>query len=99
MKRLVKFALPFLGSALIQQLYSTVDLMFAGWYLGSDGVAAIGGTSIIATVIVGIFAGLSVGISTHVARLYGEGSRDKIKRAVGASLLLIALLFRILFFT
>ena len=92
MKRLVKFALPFLGSALIQQLYSTVDLIFAGWYLGSDGVAAIGGTSIIATVIVGIFTGLSVGISTHVARLYGEGSRDKIKRAVGASLLLIALL-------
>lgn len=92
MKRLIRFALPFLGSALIQQLYSTTDLIFAGWYLGSDGVAAIGGTSIIATVIIGIFTGLSVGISTHVARLYGEKNYAKIKRAVGASLVLIAVL-------
>ncbi len=92
MKRLIRFALPFLGSALIQQLYSTTDLIFAGWYLGKDGVAAIGGTSILATVIIGIFTGLSVGISTHVARLYGEGNFDKIKRAVGAALVLIAIL-------
>lgn len=98
MKRLIRFALPFLGSALIQQLYSTTDLIFAGWFLGSDGVAAIGGTSIIATVIIGIFTGLGVGISTHVARLYGEKNFEKIKRAVGASLVLIAILSAVFVF-
>lgn len=92
MKRLLRFALPFLGSALIQQLYSTTDLIFAGWFLGSSGMAAIGGTSIIATVIIGIFTGLGVGISTHVARLFGEGNKEKIKQAISTAFMMIVLL-------
>ena len=39
-KSLVLFALPLLGSSLIQQLYSTVDLVFVGtvsWHRGFGG--------------------------------------------------------------
>lgn len=39
------FALPFLGSSLIQQLYNTVDLIFVGRLLGTDAAAAVGAGS------------------------------------------------------
>lgn len=92
MKKLIRFALPFLGSALILQLYSTTDLIFAGWFLGSGGVAAIGSTAMIVTILIGVFSGLGVGISTHIARLHGEGNETKIRVAVETSLSLIIVL-------
>ena len=41
-KGILLFALPLLGSSLIQQLYSTVDLIFVGQLLGTKASAAIG---------------------------------------------------------
>ena len=92
MKRLIRFSLPFLGSAIIQQLYSTTDMIFAGWFLGSNGAAAIGSTSIIATIIIGVFTGLGVGISTHIAGLFGKKDTDQIKVAVESAVTLTFIL-------
>ena len=39
--KLLFFALPLLGSSLIQQLYNTVDLMFVGNILGKEASAAV----------------------------------------------------------
>ena len=52
---LVRFALPFLGSSLIQQLYSTVDQIFTGQVLGRDASAAVGASGIIVTCLLGFF--------------------------------------------
>ena len=41
-KGILLFTLPLLGSSLIQQLYSTVDLIFVGQLLGTKASAAIG---------------------------------------------------------
>lgn len=38
-KQLLLFALPLLGASLIQQLYSTVDLLFVGNLLGKGGIS------------------------------------------------------------
>ena len=46
-KGILLFALPLLGSSLIQQLYSTVDLIFVGQLLGTKASAAIFWTGII----------------------------------------------------
>ena len=52
-KGLFLFALPLLGSSLIQQLYNTVDLMFVGNFLGKSAAAAIGSTTLIINCIIG----------------------------------------------
>lgn len=60
------FALPFLGSSLIQQLYNTVDLIFVGRLLGTDAAAAVGAGSLLITLVLGFFTGMSVGVSVSV---------------------------------
>ena len=44
-KGILLFALPLLGSSLIQQLYSTVDLIFVGQLLGTKASAQLSETN------------------------------------------------------
>ena len=60
-KGILLFALPLLGSSLIQQLYSTVDLIFVGQLLGTKASAAIGASGLIVTCLIGFFNGMAVG--------------------------------------
>lgn len=41
-RALLLFALPLLGTSIIQQMYNTVDLMFVGNLLGQDASATVG---------------------------------------------------------
>ena len=50
-KQLLLFALPLLASSFIQQLYNTVDLLFAGT-LGKEATAAVGASSLVITCVV-----------------------------------------------
>ena len=90
------FALPFLGSSLIQQLYNTVDLIFVGRLLGTDAAAAVGAGSLLITLVLGFFTGMSVGVSVSVSHAYGAGNRkelhDLIHCAAGLALAASALL-------
>ena len=73
-KQLIAFALPFLGSSLIQQLYNTVDLMFVGRLIGTEASAAVGASSLLVTLLVGFFTGMSVGIGIISAHAFGAGN-------------------------
>ena len=70
-KGILLFALPLLGSSLIQQLYSTVDLIFVGQLLGTKASAAIGASGLIVTCLIGFFNGMAVGTNVFAARHYG----------------------------
>ena len=70
-KGLFRFALPLLGSSLIQQLYNTVDLIFVGNFLGKSASAAIGSTSLVVSCIIGFFNGLGMGVGVLTAQFYG----------------------------
>ena len=81
-KQLLLFALPLLGSSFIQQLYNTVDLLFAGNMIGKHATAAVGASSLVITCIVGFFTGLSVGISVIVSQTVGSENREKVDRTI-----------------
>lgn len=51
-RQLISFAVPLLLGALIQQLYSTVDMMFVGRVLGTN-AAAVGASGMIVNCVVG----------------------------------------------
>ena len=57
-KLILMFALPLLGSSLIQQMYSTVDLIFVGRFIGKEASAAVGSSDLLVTCIVGLFTGI-----------------------------------------
>lgn len=76
------FALPLLGSSLIQQLYSTVDLIFVGQLLGTKASAAIGASGLIVTCLIGFFNGMAVGTNVFAARHYGAKRYEELKKLI-----------------
>ena len=76
------FALPLLLSSLIQQLYTTVDLVFVGQFLGTEAAAAVGAGSLIITCLVGFFSGMAVGTNVFAAQHFGAGRRENLHRLI-----------------
>lgn len=81
-KKLILFAIPMLLSSLVQQLYNTVDLIYAGNFLGKSASAAIGASSLLITCLVGFFGGMSVGSGVVVSHIYGAKDTEKLRKAV-----------------
>ena len=82
MRGLIQFSVPLLIGNLAQQLYNTVDLIYAGNFLGKSASASIGASSLLITCLVGFFGGMSVGSGVVVSQIYGAGEQEKLKKAV-----------------
>lgn len=88
-KKLTLFALPLLGSSLIQQLYNTVDIFFVGNFVADkNAMSAVGASSLIVSLLVGFFTGLSVGSGVVVSLFYGQKNYRKLRQAVHTSIAL-----------
>lgn len=87
-KGLVLFALPLLGSSLVQQLYNTVDIFFISRALGKYEAAAVGASSMMITCLIGLFGGLSIGAGVAVARRFGAGNNRGVKNVIDSSVIL-----------
>lgn len=81
-KQLIIFAIPLLGSSLIQQLYNTVDLIFVGKMIGTEASAAVGASGLLITCLVGFFTGLSIGTSVTVSHAFGSNDHKRLHRIV-----------------
>lgn len=80
--KLILFALPLLGTSLIQQMYNTVDLMFVGNILGKEASAAVGTCGWPINCLVGFFTGMGVGVGILVAQSYGGKDFKQLKRII-----------------
>ncbi|MCQ2511515.1 MAG: MATE family efflux transporter, partial [Lachnospiraceae bacterium] len=81
-KVLLLYALPLLGSFLVQQLYSAVDLIFVGQFIGKEASSAVGSSDLLITCIVGLFTGISVGSGVVAAQAFGAGDRKTLKKLI-----------------
>lgn len=82
-KQLLLFLLPIAAGTLFQQFYSTVDAIIVGQFVGSDALAAVGGSAaVIVQLVVGLFTGLSSGATVVISHGYGAEDREKLTRAV-----------------
>ena len=83
---LVKFSVPLLIGNLAQQLYSTVDSIVVGNYVGDGALAAVGASGPILNLLLVLFMGISVGASIMVSQYYGAGERDNLSETVGTTI-------------
>lgn len=75
-KQLLFFFFPILLGTLFQQLYNTADAVIVGRFVGTQALAAVGGsTGQMVNLIVGFFVGLSSGATVIIARYYGAKSK------------------------
>ena len=88
-RKLMLFALPLLGSSLIQQLYNTVDIFFVGNFVSdSNAMSAVGASALIVSLLVGFFTGMSVGAGAVVSLFYGEHDDKKLSQAVHTAIMI-----------
>ena len=84
--KIVLFALPLAASSVLQQLFNSTDSAVAGRFVGSEALAAIGGTTPVVMLLISLFTGLSVGTNVLVALRIGQGHPEKIEAAVHTSI-------------
>ena len=82
---LIQFAIPFLGSSLIQQLYNTVDIIFVSQLVGTEAAAAVGSSSLIVTCIIGFFTGISMGIGILTAKAFARNDTVRLRELIHGS--------------
>lgn len=89
MKNMLLFFLPIMLGTLLQQLYSTVDAVILGRFVGKTALAAVGGSDIVLiNLIVGFFVSLSSGASVVISQHAGAGEDEQVSRAVHTAMLL-----------
>ena len=79
---ILSFALPLLGSSLVQQMYSTIDLIFVGRFIGKEASAAVGSGDLLLTCLIGLFTGISVGSGVIAAHSFGSDDKVRFHRLV-----------------
>lgn len=87
-KGLVLFALPLLGSSLVQQLYNTVDIFYISRALGKYEAAAVGASSMMITCLIGLFGGLSIGAGVAAGRYFGAKDMKGVRAVLNTSAIL-----------
>ena len=100
---LLAFCIPLFIGNLFQQLYSMVDTIVVGRFVGVEALAAVGSTSGFSFMVVGFAQGLAAGFSVIVSQRFGAKDEDAMRKAYAMSILcsvvfsvVIALLFGIL---
>ncbi|MFI3231359.1 MAG: MATE family efflux transporter [bacterium] len=84
-KLILRFIVPLLLGNIFQQLYSMVDAIIVGQYVGSDALAGIGSTGAIIFFIVGFATGLTNGFAVPMAQSYGAQDMKRLKKFVAMS--------------
>ncbi len=88
-KGMLQFFLPIMLGTLLQQLYSTVDSIVLGRFVGKTALGAVGGSNTaIINLLVGFFVGLASGASVIIAQHYGAKEGRLVRRGVYTAIVL-----------
>ena len=80
-KKLILFFLPIAASTWFQQLYNAVDAIIVGRFVGTEALAAVGGSAATLTnLVIGFFTALTGGASVVIAQLYGGKKEEQLRR-------------------
>ena len=98
-KSILMFTLPMLIGNIAQQLYSIVDSIVVGNYVGDNALAAVGSVMPILNMLLVLFVGISAGASIMVSQYFGAKDRESLSYTIGncitATLIACALLIAV----
>lgn len=82
-KNLIKFAMPFLASNILQALYSVVDMIVVGQFCGKAGITGVSIGGQVNILITGAANGLAISGTILVAQYLGAKRYDEQKKTIG----------------
>ncbi len=88
-QQILKFTVPMLLGNVVQQLYSTVDSIVVGRYVGDNALAAVGSAAPILNLLLVLFIGISMGATIMVAQYLGAKDRNALSWTIGNCFTLI----------
>lgn len=89
MQNLLLFSIPLLIGNFAQQMYSTVDSIIVGRFVGDHALAAVGASGPVLNLILVLFMAISTGAGIIVSQYFGAKEREELSRSVGNAILLI----------
>ena len=87
-KLILLFSIPLLIGNIFQQLYSMVNTIIVGRFLGVQSLAAVGSTGSMSFLIIEFISGLSSGFSVLISQRFGANDYEGLKEAVASSIIL-----------
>lgn len=96
MRTLLVFAIPIVITNLVQQLYSMVDLIVIGQFVGNIGTVGVNTGGEVADLVTPVAMGFATAGQIYIAQLFGAGHDQKVKRTVGTLLSFMTLVSIIL---
>jgi len=85
-KQILFFAIPLILGNLFQQLYSMVDAIIVGNFVGPNALAAVGSSMTLINLIIGFFIGAAAGSGVVTSQFYGAGNDEGVRKAVHTTL-------------
>lgn len=82
-RQLIKYAMPMVATNLLQALYSMVDLIIAGRFVGSGGISGINNGGQILNLVTQIVIGITIGGNILIGQYFGSGDQAKRQQAAG----------------
>lgn len=87
-KLILAFSLSLVAGNVFQQLYTVVDTMAVGKYLGVSALAALGASDWLNWLMLGVIQGLTQGFGIRMAQEFGAGRTEELKKSVGSAAVL-----------
>ncbi len=89
MANLLRFSIPLLIGNFAQQMYSTVDSIIVGRYVGDRALSAIGTTLPVINLLLVLFMAISTGAGIMVAQYFGAKDRETLSYSIGNAMTMI----------
>lgn len=81
-KLIIMFAIPLLFGNLLQQMYSMIDTIVVGRFVGYQALASVGATVAVIQLLLGLALGLSNGVSVITAQHFGANREASARKSV-----------------
>lgn len=93
---IMRFMLPMLFSMIFQQVYSVVDSVVAGKYIGVDALGAVGASQPITAVFIAFAVGTGMGMNVVISNFFGAKKFKRVKSTISTSVITVLVMSVIL---
>lgn len=91
-----KFALPMILSMIFQQVYSVVDSIVAGRFIGVGALGAVGASQPITVIFIAVAVGTGMGVNVVISGFFGAKKYKRVKSCISTAVITIVIMSVIL---
>jgi putative MATE family efflux protein len=88
-KLIFRFAIPMLLGNIFQQLYTVVDTIIVGRFIGNEALAAVGTSFPIIFMLISFIIGITMGFTIIISQYFGAKDMDRVKKAINTLYLFV----------